>query len=73
MNQSEKVIVMRSLTHAIKAKKLLQEYGIDARVVKPDAGRAEKGCGYGVAVKADKRGHAEGILRENGLPPLEIG
>ena len=70
MDRNETVIPMRSLTHAIKAKKLLQEYGIEARVVKPDARNTEKGCGYGIAVFSERYERSKKILKENGLPPL---
>ena len=72
MTRKNAIITLSSLTHAIKAKKLLSEYGIDARVVKPDTQRAEKGCGYGVSVDATVRESAEKLLRENGIPPLDI-
>lgn len=71
MNHNERLIVLRSLTHSIKAKKLLWEHGIDARVVKPDAGRSEKGCGYGVAVSAAESVRAVRLLGENGIPVSE--
>ena len=72
MNQNETVIILRSLTHAIKAKKRLQEYGIEARVVKPDAHKTEKGCGYGVSTSKSEAERAEKILRESGIYPLEL-
>ena len=72
MEQNEKVIVLRSLTHAIKAKKLLQEYGIDSRVVKPSQKRNDSGCGYGVSVYMERYGRAVAILNENGISPLEL-
>ena len=73
MNRNETLITMRSLTHAMKAKKLLSEYGMEARVVKPDASRTEKGCGYGIYVSGDRYERAKSLLSENGLPPLEQG
>ena len=73
MNRNETVITMRSLTHAIKAKKLLSEYGIDSRVIKPDSRRTEKGCGYGIAVAEEVGGQVKDLLTEKGLPPLELG
>jgi hypothetical protein len=71
MNHNETVIVLRSLTHSIKAKRLLWEHGIAARVVKPDAGKSEKGCGYGVAVPSTEGGRALKMLEENGIPVSE--
>lgn len=73
MNNEEKIITLRSLTHAIKAKKLLREHGIDARVVRPNTSKTDKGCGYGVALEQYTVSKAESLLRENGISPLEIG
>lgn len=72
MTRNDDVIVLRSLTHAIKAKKLLREYGIDARVVKPDNSRTEKGCGYGISLDRAVTERAITALNENGLPPTNI-
>lgn len=72
MAEKNTVITLRSLTHSIKAKKLLYEYGIDTKVVKPDAQRAEKGCGYGLAVNPADKEQAENLLRANGISPLDI-
>ena len=72
MIRNEAVIVMRSLTHAIKGKKLLYEYGIEAKVVKPDNSRTEKGCGYGISLDRSVAERANALLTENDLPPLNI-
>ena len=64
MNKAETVITLRSLTQSIKAKKLLSAVGIGARVVKPGAQRAEKGCGYGIATESIQAERAEKLLRE---------
>lgn len=72
MDHNEATIALRSLTHSIKAKKLLHEYGVDARVIKPDARSTEKGCGYGIAVSQRDRGRALKLLEENGIPTSEI-
>ena len=36
------------MTHAIKAKKALDEYFIDSEIVKLDPTMTKKGCAYGV-------------------------
>ena len=36
------------MTHAIKAKKALEEYYIDCEIVKLDPTMTKKGCAYGV-------------------------
>ena len=72
MTNQESIITLRSLTHAIKAKKLLAGYGIEARVTKPNAQRTDKGCGYGIAVAQSEKERAEKLLRENEVIPLDI-
>lgn len=73
MSNDEKIITLKSLTHAIKAKKLLREYGIDARVVRPNTSKTDKGCGYGIALEQYAAKKAEALLRENGISSLDIG
>ncbi|MBQ9115913.1 MAG: DUF3343 domain-containing protein [Clostridia bacterium] len=73
MNKAEKVITLRSLTHAIKAKKLLSAHGISAKVVRPDATGTEKGCGYGIVTELSQSERAEKLLREGGIVPLKFG
>ena len=69
MNQNETVIPLRSLTHAMKAKKLLSEPGIPAKVIKPDARKSEKGCGYGIAINTHQAEPVRHLLKENGISP----
>ena len=69
MNQNETVIPLRSLTHAMKAKKLLSEHGVSAKVIKPDARKSEKGCGYGIAINVNQAETARRLLKENGISP----
>ena len=71
MIHNDKVIVLRSLTHSVKAKKILNEHGVDVRVVKPDTAKGEKGCGYGIAVDAREVDRIVNILSENGIPVLD--
>ena len=72
MNQNETVIQLQSLTHAMKAKKLLSEHGIGARVIKPDARRSEKGCGYGITIDRKQAEKTVLILKENRIPPIDL-
>ena len=69
MNPNETVIPLRSLTHAMKATKLLSENGIPSKVVKPDARRSEKGCGYGITVNIAHAENAKRLIKENGIAP----
>ena len=73
MNPNETVIPLRSLTHAMKAKILLSEHGIQSKIVKPDARKSEKGCGYGITVERQKADIAGRLLKANGIYPLDVG
>lgn len=42
------VIALKSMTYAIKAKKALNDYYIDAEIVKLEPSMTKKGCAYGV-------------------------
>ena len=58
---------LRSMTHAEKAKRLLQNAGIRCSIVGLDRTLTRHGCAYGIeypAVFADK---VRRILRDNGL------
>jgi len=41
-------IALKSMTYAIKAKKALNDYYIDAEIIKLDTNMTKKGCAYGV-------------------------
>ena len=42
------VAAMRSMTHALKAKKALAEYFIDSEIIKLEPNMTQKGCAYGI-------------------------
>lgn len=62
---TETIIVLRSVTFAIRAKRLLESNGIRARVVKPEPTSAERGCAYGVSVTSHLADPALTLLRQN--------
>ena len=43
------IIALRSMTHAIKAKKCLEDFYIDCEIVKLEPNMTKKGCAYGVS------------------------
>lgn len=67
---AEVIIVLRSVTHAMKSKKLLRENGISAFVVKPP--HSEEGCGYGVSVSALNADAATEILKKNRIRTVKV-
>ena len=62
---TETIITLRSVTFAIRAKRLLEANGIRARVVKPEPTSAEHGCAYGVSVMSHLADSALVLLRQN--------
>jgi len=67
---TEIIIVLRSVTHAMKSKKILQSHGIPAYVVKPT--ESEEGCGYGISVSAMHADAASEILQKNRIRIVKI-
>ncbi len=69
---SRSYIKVNSVTHAIKAKNLLNSNGIYAQVVRNDKSGRTEGCGYAVVVDGDIN-RAESILRNNHVKVLGHG
>ena len=63
------LIIVSSVTYAMKGKEILFVYGIRSYVERIPKTR-ETGCGYGVYVP-DRTDEAERILRENGIRVIE--
>ncbi len=68
---TETIIVLRSVTHSFKAKKVLTANGINARAVKPPP-QDGKGCAYGIALASTLADRATGILTSNNVPVVKI-
>lgn len=69
---SKSYIKVNSVTHAIKAKNLLNSQGIYAQVIRNDKPDKRDGCGYSVLVDGDIH-RAEMILRNNHVKIIGIG
>ena len=54
---------LASLTYAIKAQKILYENGISSKVVRLDASKERRGCGFGVEFSCDDSHLVKRILR----------
>lgn len=65
------IILVGSVTYAMKAREMLSKHGIRAAVERVPPSEAS-GCGYGVRVPEgpDKADQAERILREGGIKVL---
>ncbi len=58
----------RAATQARMGVSILQKAGIPARMDRSPAGISEKGCGYGLWVRADRGAEAAAVLRRQGRP-----
>lgn len=63
------LIMVSSVTYAIKGRELLSDYGIKASVERTPRKSSKQGCGYSLYVP-HKTDEAENILRENGIKVL---
>ena len=61
-----KLIMVSSVTYAMKGKELLKSYGIRAEVERTPKNSQSKGCGYSLYVPQNTD-EAENILKENGI------
>ncbi len=68
---TETIISLRSVTHSLKAKKVLAENGINARAVKPPP-QSGRGCAYGIALASTLVDRAVWILNTNKIPIVRV-
>lgn len=69
-NIDQAVLVVRSVTSAMKGQKLLEQNGISAYVERNTAPNSRQGCGYGLKIRGDVA--AAGILSAAGIKVSEI-
>ena len=62
------VIVLSSITYALKAQELLKNNGIYANITRSKAVRGIRGCGYGLRFDQMLEEKAKGILIAAGIP-----
>ena len=68
----EPILVLSSITYAMKARDLLKDNGIPSLLTRSAAIRRVRGCGYGVRIAARHRDQAEGLLKAAGIHVLGI-
>lgn len=66
------VASVKSMTHAMKAKKALKDIYIEASIVKLDANMTKKGCAYGVEFDCVNLYAAENALLKNRIQYNQI-
>ncbi len=64
----KKVIVLSSITYALKAQELLKSNGIYANITRSKAVRSVRGCGYGLIFDSALTEKAQDILIKSGIP-----
>ena len=65
------IIKVGSVTYAMKAKNILQQYGMRAKVIKTVSTKKNEGGGYSVSVENPKQNVAE-LLRREGITVSEM-
>lgn len=70
-NIENHILVVRSITYAMKGQQLLLRYGITAYVERLANPNREQGCGYGLRIRGDVN-LALSILSAAGIPVAEI-
>ena len=65
------IIKVGSVTYAMKAKNILQQYGMRAKVIKTVSTKKNEGFGYSVSVDNPKQNVAE-LLRREGITVSEM-
>lgn len=66
------VAAMRSMTHALKAKKALAEYFIDSEIIKLEPNMTQKGCAYGIKFNCVNLYVAQDALAKKSVRYTEI-
>ncbi len=64
----KKVIVLSSITYALKGQELLKNNGIYSNIVRSKAVRNLRGCGYGLSFDIALTEKAQGLLIKAGIP-----
>ncbi len=68
---SKPVLLVNSVTFAIKGQELLKKYGISSRIIRNADFKAIGGCGYGLMVFSDPM-IAQNILMKGGVKVIRM-
>ena len=68
----EPILVLSSITYAMKARDLLKDHGIPSLLTRSAAIRRVRGCGYGVRIAPEHRTQAEALLQDAEIHVLGI-
>ena len=70
-NREQNVLVVRSITYAMKGQKQLERYGYSAYIERLSHPNSRQGCGYGIKVFGPLAPALE-ILNAAGVPVAEV-
>lgn len=59
---------MKTMTHALRAKNVLEGRGISAQIVSLDPRLTERGCAYGIRFSCEESDRVVGTLEAKGMP-----
>ncbi len=62
------VIILSSITYALKAQELLKNNGIYANITRSKNVRAVRGCGYGISFEPSLAEKAKALIIQAGIP-----
>ncbi len=68
----EFILVLSSVTYAMKARDILAAQGIRSELTRSSAIRKVRGCGYGLRIRLQDRESAERLLIQSGINILGI-
>ena len=66
------LLTCRSVTYAQKMKRMLENNGIAASIVRPDINLTKGSCAYAVNISQVFLPEAVSVLRSNMTPPIKI-
>ncbi len=64
----KKIIVLSSITYALKAQEILKNNGVFANITRSKAVRSVRGCGYGISFDPALTEKAQSLLINAGVP-----
>lgn len=64
----KKVIVLSSVTYALKAQELLKSNGIYSNITRSKSVKSVRGCGYGISFDPSAIDTVQTLLVKNGIP-----
>ena len=63
----KKVIVLSSITYALKAQELLKNNGVYTKITRSRSVKSVRGCGYGIVVSDSLYEKAQYLLASSGI------